>query len=71
MSLRTEDIAVIRELEDQLISELDRQYMDGEIEDGSEDSAYFDPMTGQVSGIPDWFKALTVVMQHFWEENGR
>lgn len=71
MALRTEDIALIKELEDRLVSELDRQHMDGEIEEDSTGSAYFDPATGEITGIPDWFKAITVVMEHFWEENGR
>lgn len=71
MSLRTEDIALIKDLEDAFISELDRQNMDGEIDDGLADSAYFDPATGEINGIPDWFKALSVVFELYWNENGR
>lgn len=71
MSLRPEDIRVINQLEDDLFAELDRQHMDGEIEDGSAESAYFDPMTGELNGIPDWFKAVSTIMQSYWDENGR
>ena len=71
MSLRPEDCTLIRQLEDVLIGELDRQYLDGEIEARSTESAYFDAVDGEINGRPDWFKALSKVMEHYWEEEGR
>jgi hypothetical protein len=70
MSLRPEDTRLIKQLEDVLIDELDRQHMDGEIEDGS-GMAYFDAMSTELTGIPDWYKAITKVMEAYWEEEGR
>ena len=69
--LRAEDIPLIKQLEDVLIAELDRQYMDGEIEDGSTESSYFDNVSGEINGIPDWHKAIRRMMEHYWDEEGR
>lgn len=71
MTLRAEDIPLIKQLEDVLVAELDRQHLNGEIEDGSMDSAFFDAVDGEISGRPDWFKAITKVMEAYWEEEGR
>lgn len=70
-ALRTEDIPLIKQLEDVLVAELDRQHLDGEIGEDSTGSSYFDPADGEITGKPDWFKAITVVMQAFWLEEGR
>lgn len=70
-ALRAEDIPLIKQLEDVLVTELDRQHLNGEIEDGSTETAYFDAVDGEVSGRPDWFKAITAVMQSYWDEEGR
>lgn len=71
MTLRTEDITLVKQLEDVLVAELDRQFMDGEIEDDSTGNAYFDSVSGEVTGQPNWFKAVTVVLEAYWEEEGR
>lgn len=71
MSIRPEDTRLIKQLEDVLVAELDRQHMDGEIEPDSTGSAYFDAASTELTGIPDWYKAVTKVMEAYWEEEGR
>lgn len=70
-SLRAEDTRLIKQLEDVAIAELDRQYLDGEIEASSTESAFFDAVDGEINGRPDWFKVITKVMLAYWEEEGR
>jgi hypothetical protein len=70
-ALRTEDIPLIKQLEDALVSELDRQYLSDEIAEDSTGSSFFDAIEGEIAGKPDWFKAITAVMQAYWEEEGR
>ncbi|APQ42195.1 hypothetical protein J4U02_gp089 [Mycobacterium phage Aziz] len=71
MSIRTEDIPLIKQLEDVLVGELDRQYLDGEIESDSTGSAHFDAVDGEITGKPDWFKVVRAVVEALWEEEGR
>lgn len=71
MALRTEDISLVKQLEDVLISELDRQYLNDEIEIDSTGNAYFDALDGEIVGKPDWFKAVTAIVEALWEEEGR
>lgn len=71
MSLRPEDITLVKSLEDVAIAELDRQFLDGEIEPSSTEDAYFDAVDGELNGRPDWFKVITKVMEAYWEEEGR
>lgn len=70
-ALRAEDIPLIKQLEDALVEELDRQYLNNEIEEDSTGSSYFDAPSGEVCGRPDWYKAITAVMQAYWAEEGR
>lgn len=69
--LRSEDIPLIKQLEDKLVEELDRQYLNNEIGEDSTGSSYFDAADGEITGKPDWFKAITAVMQAYWDEEGR
>lgn len=71
MALRTEDISLVKQLEEVAIGELDRQYMDGEFEPDSTGSEFFDAANGEISGTPDWFKLITAVVEALWEEEGR
>jgi hypothetical protein len=71
MSLRAEDIKLVKQLEDALVSELDRQYMSDEFAPDSTGSTYFDSVSGEITGIPDYFKAITKVMEALWDEEGR
>lgn len=71
MALRTEDIALVKQLEDALIAELDRQHLDGEIENDSTGAEHFDAIDGEIVGRPDWFKAAQAVIEAYWEEEGR
>ncbi|MDM2418364.1 Uncharacterised protein [Mycobacteroides abscessus subsp. massiliense] len=71
MSLRPEDTLLIKQLEDVAIQELDRQHLELEIEDSSTDSAYFDAISGEIVGRPDWYKVITKVMEAYWAEEGR
>lgn len=70
-ALRAEDIPLIKQLEDVLVAELDRQYLNNEIAEDSTGSSFFDAPSGEICGRPDWFKAITKVMQGFWDEEGR
>ncbi|OHT91328.1 Uncharacterised protein [Mycobacteroides abscessus subsp. abscessus] len=71
MSLRPDDTVLIRQLEEVFVSELDRQYLDGEIEETTTGEVYFDAVDGELSGRPDWYKAVTKVMEAYWAEEGR
>ncbi|QNJ56892.1 hypothetical protein SEA_REINDEER_82 [Mycobacterium phage Reindeer] len=71
MSLRVEDIPLIKQLEDVLVAELDRQHLDGEFEPDSTGAQYFDAVDGEITGKPDWFKAVKAVVEALWEEEGR
>ena len=71
MTLRPEDCTLIKQLEDVLIAELDRQYLNDEIADDSTGAVYFDAVDGELVGKPDWFKALSKVIEAYWDEEGR
>ncbi|WP_099021221.1 hypothetical protein [Mycolicibacterium palauense] len=71
MPIRAEDTVLIKQLEDVLIAELDRQYLDDEIEASATEDSYFDAIDGELNGRPDWFKVVTKVMEAYWEEEGR
>ena len=69
--VRVEDYPLIAELEEVFWHELDRQFMEGEIETGAIESAYIDAVSGEIHGIPDINKALIKVMEAYWAEEGR
>ncbi|ALF00608.1 hypothetical protein SEA_SLIMJIMMY_80 [Mycobacterium phage SlimJimmy] len=71
MSLRAEDIPLIKMLEDALVAELDRQHLNGEIEPDSTGSEHFDAVDGELAGRPDWFKVARAVAEALWAEEGR
>ena len=71
MTLRPEDTVLVKQLEDVLIAELDRQYLDGEIEAGATEGAFFDAVDGELNGRPDWFKVVTKILEAYWDEEGR
>lgn len=69
--VRVEDYPLVAQLEEVLWHELDRQFMDGEIDAGAMDSAYVDPVAGEIQGRPDMSKAIVRVLEALWEEEGR
>ena len=69
--VRVEDYPLIAELEEVFWHELDRQFMENEIETGALESAYVDPVSGEIHGVPDINKALIKVMEAYWDEEGR
>jgi hypothetical protein len=71
MSLRTEDIKLVKQLEDALVAELDRQHLEGEIEVDATGAEHFDPVDGEIVGRPDWFKVAQAVAEALWAEEGR
>lgn len=70
---RIEDYPLLHRLEQVFLDEIDRQYLNGEIEDGAtlDVSAYFDPVSGEIQGIPNFNEAIKQVLQALWEEEGR
>jgi hypothetical protein len=68
---RPEDCVLFQALEQVIIDELDRQFLDGEIQDGATESAYFDAVDGDVTGRPDFYKVAQRVAQALWDEEGR
>lgn len=69
--IRVDDYPLVALLEEVFWHELDRQYMDGEIESGAMESAYVDPVAGEIQGCPDVSKAIIRVLEAYWEEEGR
>ena len=69
--VRVEDYPLIAELEEVFWHEIDRQFMDGEIESGAMDSAYVDPVAGEIQGRPDINRAIIKVLEASWAEEGR
>lgn len=69
--VRVEDYPLVAQLEEVFWHELDRQYMDDEIEAGAMDSAYVDPVAGEIQGCPDISKAIVKMLEALWEEEGR
>lgn len=70
-TVRVEDYPLITELEEVFWSEIDRQFMDGEIDGGTMESAYVDVVAGEIQGRPDVVKALIKVIEAYWAEEGR
>ena len=71
ISIRAEDCILFQQLEQVIIDELDRQFLDGEIQDGATDSAYFDAVDGDISGRPDFYAVARKVAEALWNEEGR
>lgn len=71
MTVRPEDVRLVKQLEEVAIGELDRQFLDGEIKPTSTDEVYFDAVDGELTGRPNWFKVISAVLEAFWEEEGR
>lgn len=69
--VRIEDYPLVAALEEAVWHELDRQFMDGEIEPGAMDSAYVDPIGGEIQGRPDMSKVVIRLLEAIWEEEGR
>jgi len=69
--VRVEDYPLISELEEVFWHEIDRQFMDDEIEPGTMESVYVDPVLGEIQGIPDITKAIIKVLEAYWIEEGR
>ena len=69
--IRPEDCVLFQALEQVVIDELDRQFLDGEIRDGATESAYFDAVDGDVTGRPDFYKVAQKVAEAIWMEEGR
>lgn len=70
-TVQVQDYPLIAHLEEVFWHELDRQYMDGEIEEGAMESAYVDPVAGEVQGRPDISKAVKALLEAYWAEEGR
>lgn len=69
--VRVEDYPLIAELEEVFLHEIDRQFMDGEIESGAMESAYVDPVAGEIQGCPNVSKAIVKMLEAYWAEEGR
>jgi hypothetical protein len=69
--VKVEDYPLVMELEEVFWHEIDRQFMDGEIDGGTMDSAYVDAVSGEIQGRPDVMKALIKVLEAYWAEEGR
>ncbi len=69
--IRVEDYPLVVALEEVFWSEIDRQYMDGEIDGGTMDSAYVDAVSGEIQGRPDVSKAIVRMLEAYWDEEGR
>lgn len=69
--IRVEDYPLIAALEEVFWHEMDRQFMDDEISPGAMESAYVDPVGGEIQGCPDISKAIVRILEAYWEEEGR
>lgn len=69
--VRVEDYPLVSALEEVFWAEMDRQFMDDEIEPGAMESAYVDPVAGEIQGRPDVSKAIVRILEAYWEEEGR
>lgn len=69
--VRVEDYPLLTDLEEVFWTEIDRQFMDGEIDGGAMESAYVDVLAGEIQGRPDIVKALIAVLEAYWAEEGR
>lgn len=69
--VKVEDYPLVAQLEEIFWAEIDRQFMDGEIDPGAMESAYVDPVAGEIQGCPDVSKAIVKVLEAYWDEEGR
>lgn len=70
--MRLEDLPLINHLEQIAYDELDRQFTTGQLEPGIVyESAYFDPVSGEIQGIPDLNLVVRAVVEGLWAEEGR
>lgn len=69
--IRLEDLPFVSELEGVIISELDRQHLDGAIEVSATGESYFDSIDGDIGGRPDWFAVAKAVLHAVRMEEGQ
>jgi len=69
--VKVEDYPLVAQLEEVFWSEIDRQYMDGEIDSGAMESSYVDPVAGEIQGRPEVSKAIVKMLEAYWIEEGR
>ncbi len=63
------DLPLISRLETALLDELDRQYLNGDIEPSSDgQDGFFDPVDGELNGRADWHAACAAVFNALKEE---
>lgn len=58
------------QLESALLEELDRQNLNGEIDPGALDQAFFDPVDGDLCGRPDWWRVVAAVIEEYRDGDG-
>lgn len=62
-------LPLLVQLEDVLLDALDKQYLANQIAPSSTgEEGFFDPVDGELCGIPDWNAALKAVFTHLEEE---
>lgn len=67
--MRIDELPIISYLEQVAISEMDRQYLNDEIEPASsEESGYFNAIDGELIGRPDWFTLMKAVYNALKDE---
>lgn len=67
--IRLEDLPLVTLLEGVAFDELDRQFSSGSLEPGiAYESAYFDPVSGEIQGIPDFSKVIAVLIETLRDE---
>lgn len=67
--MRLEDLAIVNMLEVAAFDELDRQLMTGELESGiAYETSYFDPVSGEIQGIPDFSKVIAAMIEALRDE---
>lgn len=67
--MKLEDYPLVASLEEIAYTELDRQFSTGSLEPGiAYETSYFDPISGEIQGIPDMSKVIAVVIEALREE---
>lgn len=67
--MRIDELPIVSAMEDVLIAELDRQYLNGEIApSSSDDSGYFNAIDGELIGIPEWHAVCAAVYNALKDE---
>lgn len=62
--VKLEDLPLIASLEEIAYTELDRQFSSGALEPGiAYETSYFDPISGEIQGIPDFSKVILAVLE--------